>query len=442
MDLLNEKVAVLFRKFLVPSLFSAASISIFGFVDMLVIGQGVGENGVAAFSILQTLLGVTSFVGVFMGMGTSIPMAIARGEGNREESDAIFTASLLLLSLITVTVWAAFLIFPTQIFTLFGANSTLMPLVMSYGKWIILTLPIFFFAIYMACIVQADGAPGLAMFAVLLGGGFNVFGDWYLVFAADMGMSGAAIATVLGNLIQVLIFTVYIISPRSSLKTVKLRRLKQYIKKICIAGISPGIIDIAYIILTVMLNNQVLNYGTEQELAVFGVAYTCLAMFQRLFGGTGRAVQPIISTNFGGGKVFRIQEALRLSVITEMAMGIIFTLIGLLLPLPLVKLFIDASPELLLIAPKIIRIFFLSFALMGVNLFATYYFQSIMQTSTATIIALLRGLIISGILIVILPILMGIDGIWWGMVLTELVVAVITFTGFAASKQRLSKTFC
>ena len=145
-------------------------------------------------------------------MGTSIPMAIAKGEGNEEKANAVFTTSLVMLGAITAVIWAAFLLFPTQIFTMFGANEVLMPLVRAYVNWIVGTLPVVFFAIYMACIVQTDGAPGLAMFTVLLGGGFNVFGDWYLVFVAGMGMAGAAIATVLGNLVQVLIFLGYYFS--------------------------------------------------------------------------------------------------------------------------------------------------------------------------------------------------------------------------------------
>ena len=197
-------------------------------------------------------------------------------------------------------------------------------------------------------------------------------------------------------------------------------------KNILFAGFSASVIDIAFIVLTVILNKQVLRYGGEAALAVFGVVITCSSLFQHLFSGVGQAIQPIVSTNFGAGLKKRIHVIDKLSVITTLLMGITFTLAGLLFPIQLTRLFVDATPAILKISPGIIGIYFISFLPMGVNIQATYYLQSVLRTKMATILALFRGLIFSGILVYVLPMIWKIKGVWWAMVITEFLVVVIT----------------
>lgn len=437
MNLTQDRVSKLFKKYLIPSLTSAAAISIFGLVDMLAIGQGVGADGVAAFSIITPLFGVTSFLGVFLGIGGSVPMGIAKGEKKEEKSNAFFTSSFLLMMIFSVFLWAVFFFFSDEIYTLFGANERLMPYVKDYGNWFIGFLPVFFFSIYLAFIIRCDGAPGLTMFAVILSGLFNVLGDWFLVFVCDMGMAGAAIATVAGNAVQVLIYVGYFFTKKCELKFVKPYHILKAFRKTIAAGFSTGFIDIAYITLTILLNNLVLKYGNETDLAVFGVAFTCSSMIQRLYCGVGQAIQPIVSENYGAGQPGRILETLKLSVISELIMGVISTIIGILFPIQIVKIFMEISPEIADVTPSIIRPFFISLLVMGVNMFATYYFQSIMRSVLATVIAMLRDILLSGLLVIILPIWFGLDGIWWGMVLTEIIVFVITAIYLVTSSKKL-----
>ena len=158
---------------------------------------------------------------------------------------------------------------------------------------------------------------------------------------------------------------------------------------------------------------------------MFGVVVTFLLLFQSLFAGVGQAIQPIVSTNFGAGFEQRIRQVDKLSLVTAFFMGAVFTLIGEVFPLQTIRLFIDATPEILEITPKIFRIYFLSFLLMGVNIQSIYYFRSILKAKLATILALLRGLLFSGILVYLLPLLWGLDGVWWAMGIAEFLVAIL-----------------
>ena len=438
MDMLRDKTGPMYVRCLLPGLITGISLSVFTMVDMYFVGQYVGADGMAAFSVVTPLLGVVSFLGVFVGVGGAVTMGVARGQGDEDRSNALFTCSLLLLALLTALIWGFFLLFTEEIYRFFGANQRLLPYVADYADWYILSFPFFFFAIYAAFILRCDGAPGLASLAVIVGGLFNVAGDWYLVAVRDMGMAGAAIATVLGNLIQSLIFLAYFFSRRCTLRLKKPRRLSRGLYQVAGAGFSAGFIDIAYILLTILLNNLVLHYGNEVDLAVFGVAYNCSTMFMRVFNGVGKGVQPIISTNYGAGQPGRILEILRLSLWTELVLSLLLTSLGLLFPVGIVLFFVEYSPAVAAASPGIMRPFFLTNLFLSFGMFSTYYFQSIVRSGLATLIALLRGILVSGLFSVLLPLVLGLSGIWWGMVLGEGLVAAFAMLMILRSRPWLN----
>mgnify|MGYP001623048137 CR=1 FL=1 len=188
MNLLKDKIETLYQKFLWPSLFAAMVTTIYSFVDTIAIGQGVGPDGAAAAAIIYPILGVASLFGFLCGIGGSVRLGNARGEGQLEKANAYYTASLLLVVVTTVIVWPVTAVFKKEIFSLFGANEALMPLVLEYGDWIIWTFPAFILSSYFTCIIRCDGSPNYVMGAVVAGGVLNVFGDWFLVFPMNLGM--------------------------------------------------------------------------------------------------------------------------------------------------------------------------------------------------------------------------------------------------------------
>ena len=426
MDLLRDRVGALYAKFLWPSLFAAMVTTIYSFVDTIAIGKGVGPDGAAAAAIIFPILGVASLFGFLCGIGGSVRLGKARGEGEMEKGSAYYTASLLLVLVLTAIVWPLTWIFDEQIFTVFGANETLMPLVLEYGDWVIWTFPAFILSSYFTCMIRCDGAPNYVMAAVAAGGVFNVFGDWFLVFPMGMGMAGAAIATVGGTVIQLVILIGYLFREKCQLKLVRPWRFRSAISKSLSAGFSTSVLEFAFIVLTCILNNQIMRYGGEVALSVFGVVLSCSGMFQHIFTGVGQAIQPIAANNYGAGLYSRIFQLRRISLWTVILMGAGFTAVGELFPIPVVKFFMETTPEVLEVTPRIVRVYFLSFLFMGVNIWATSYFQSIMRTITSSVLTILRGLVVSSILLYLLPLWLDIDGVWWAMVLTEGIVAAAT----------------
>lgn len=426
MDFITSNIKQLYKKYLMASIASALVMSVYSFVDTIAVGQAEGPNGAAAMAVVTPLYGVLIFISILCGVGGSVLLSNARGEGKFEKGNAYFTASVLLIGILTIIMWISFAIFHKEIFTLFGADDSIMPKVMEYAEWIIRFFPVFIAPSFVGAFIRNDGAPNLAMAAVIIGGCINIIGDWLFVFPLGMGMSGAALATVIGTSMQFIIMCIHFFTKRCNLRFVKPYKTLCAIRKIINIGFGASVLDLGTVILSILMNNQIMKYGNTTSLAIYGVIATITALFQALFCGVGQAIQPIVSANYGAKKKERISSVWKMSLATVFAMGIIFTAIGELLPEQITRLFIAVTPEVLTAAPQIIRPFFTLFLFLGVTVLSTYYLQSSMHGRMSMIIALLRSIILSGLFIFILPIKFGIVGVWIAIPLSELTVAIIS----------------
>jgi putative MATE family efflux protein len=425
MNMLTDNVKPLYRKFLFPSMGGALAISIYSLIDTIAVGQYEGPAGAAAMAIIAPMYGLLIFLAILCGIGGSVRMSIAKGGGNEEKGNAYFTAALALMGIITVAAWLLFVLFSESLFTVFGADESTMPMVMLYAKWLVWFLPIFILPTFLGAFIRNDGAPGFALNAILIGGGLNIFGDWLFVFPLDMGIEGAAIATVIGTSVQVLIMCCYFLRKRCGLRLVKPDRMFRAIKKILGIGFGASILDLGAVVLAIILINQIMRYGGYAALAVYGVLATVTSLIQALYAGVGQTIQPLVSSNFGAGLHSRIKSFLRMSLLTVIVMGVFFVGIGELFPVQVIKLFMTTTPEVLGIAPAITRIYFVLFLFLGITILSTYYLQSVMRDKVSMLVAVLRSIVASGLLLFTLPLFLGITGVWLAVPVSEFVVAII-----------------
>lgn len=425
MDFLTGDIRKLYRKYLVASLGSALVLSIYSFVDAIAVGQAEGPIGAAAMAVIGPLYGIAVFLALMCGIGGAVLMSKARGEGNAEKGDACFTTAATVMAALTAISWLILALFGENILAFFGAEKEILQAAMRYARWIIAFWPLTIFPIFFSAYIRNDGAPGLAMAAVILGGAVNMFGDWFFVFPVGLGIEGAAIATVIGEVVQSLIMISYLFRKSCRLRTAKLIMPFKSAKNTLAVGFGAGVLDLGTVFLTVIINKQAIRYGGASALAICGVLTTVLSLFLAFFGGVGQAGQPLVSANFGAGNGERIRRVFRLSLGTVLAIGAVFSLLGLLLPKQIVRLFMAATPEVLDIAPAMLRPYFLVFLFQGITVLATYYLQSIVQTRMAMVISLLHSFIVTGLFLFIMPVLWGLTGVMLAMPAAELVVAAI-----------------
>ena len=370
MDLLRGNIKTLYVKYLSAAFGSALISSIYGIVDMAMVGQYQGPDGTAALA------------------------------------------------------WVGLILFERPLLMFFGTDETLLALAQRYMIPVKVVFPLFLFNQMLAAFLRNDGAPALATLGVLSGGIFNVFGDWFFVFPCDMGVYGVGLATALGSAVSFLVMLTHFASRKNTLRLVKPKRLAHKLWKIAVTGFSSFFIDMAMGILTVLFNRQIMQYLGSDALAIYGPIINVSTFVQCCAYSVGQASQPIISTNFGAGKEARIRETLRYALWTVVFFGVFWTAPSVACPNLYIRIFMSPTETILAMAPAIIRAYAISFLLLPFNIFSTYYFQAILQPKAAFIVSVARGLVISGALILMLPLLAGADSLWFAMPITELVTAV------------------
>ncbi|MBE6846049.1 MAG: MATE family efflux transporter [Ruminococcus sp.] len=426
MDLLNDNPRKLFFSFLIPAVSAAIAVATYSFVDTIVIGQNVGPDGTAACALVLPIFSIANFIALLCGVGGSVLMSKARGEGNREKGDAYFAVSLFLVCILFLTVWIVGMVFQEQLYRLFGADDILLPYAMDYGKWIFSAFPSFVLVAFLGCFIRTDGSPKFVMFVTLVGGVVNIIGDIVFVFPMNMGMTGAALATVLGSVMQAILLICYILLKRTSLHIAKPYKWLAAIQKICKIGFGAGVSQVAMMIVTFIINNQIMKYSGASALAVYGMLCTVAALFLSIFSGIGQAAQPVVSANFGAGNNERYQLVGKLGTATAVAFGLVCFGLCAIFPSQITAIFMQVTPEVEQIAPYIIRVYSISFLPMAINIFITAYLQAVSKATAATVVSLMRGVVLSAILLYILPLFMEGNGIWWAVTIAESVTAVLS----------------
>ena len=333
-------------------------------------------------------------------------------------------AALAALLVLAALAWVGLILFERPLLMFFGTDETLLALAQRYMIPVKVVFSLFLFNQMLAAFLRNDGAPALATLGVLSGGIFNVLGDWFFVFPCDMGVYGAGLATALGSAVSFLVMLTHFASRKNTLRLVKPKRLARKLWKIAVTGFSSFFIDMAMGILTVLFNRQIMQYLGSDALAIYGPIINVSTFVQCCAYSVGQGSQPIISTNFGAGKEARIRETLRYALWTVVFFGVFWTAPSVACPNLYIRIFMSPTETILAMAPAIIRTYAISFLLLPFNIFSTYYFQAILQPKAAFIVSVARGLVISGALILMLPLLAGADSLWFAMPITELVTAV------------------
>lgn len=426
MDLLRDDLKKLYLRFLIPSLGSAMVMSIYTLTDAIVIGKGVGPDALAALSLTTPLLCILMSMGILFGVGGSVQMSVYRGTGNAEKANRYFTLSFFSLLVVSLLLWLVYGFGMPVLLRVVGGNDTLYPYAMAYMRYINIFLPIAVFSNYMAIFVRADGDPNRAMAGVLLGGAANIVLDIVFVFPLQMGIGGAALASTIGMVIQVIVGITHFFSRKNGLKFIKPKRVISSIGQIIGNGIPSFFNEFANGFIVLLFNIQILKYCGDTALSVYSVISNCVILFNSLFTGVGQSIQPIIATNYGAGKGERIKKVRNMAFLTIILMGAIFSASGILSPNGVCSIFMRMTPEMSAIAAKGLRMYFIAFLPMGINLLTSYYLQSILCVKSSLCISLLRNVFLSSIGILVFPLLFGGNSLWIVMPIVEMIVLVLS----------------
>lgn len=426
MEMTEKPIKQLYFKYLIAAFGSALVGAIYTLVDMAVIGQYAGPTGTAAIALVMPVWSFICSLGILTGIGGSVLYSNAKGKSGTQRANSMFTAAMIATTGIAVVVWGLMFFFDQQLLHLLGSEGELMQIGLEYLKPLKAAIPVFIFGQMLAAFLRNDNDPGLATFAVVFTSVLNIVGDYLLTFTFGMGVYGAALATALSNLISVCIMLTHFLKKKNTLRLVKPEHLLHTCGRILAIGFSVFFVDLAMGIMTMLYNKRILQLLNNDALSVFGAIATLTTVVQCCSYSIGQAAQPILSANFGAGKMDRVRKVLKYGIITAAAFGTFWMVVTMAFPTTIIRIFMSATDSVLAIAPSILRKYGISYLFAPFTLFATYYFQSILKARISMGISLSRGLLIGGVMLYLLPALFGADSLWFAMPVAEISVALVT----------------
>ena len=363
-------------------------------------------------------------------------MSIARGRGDEQLGKCYFTLSVILNAItcliLTVLLW----IFMEPVVRFLGATNATLPYIRDYAPYVILGLSAFAFSSLLQTFVRNDGAPRLAMIAVVSGGVLNVILDLIFVFPLQMKMAGAAIASVIGSLCTICILLLHFLSKTNGLNFSLKGFSLSCIGRIFQNGFTSFLVDITSGIVMFVFNIKILEYAGDNGVSMYGVICNTAIIVVCLCNGINQAAQPILSTNYGAGFTKRIGQIRSLGIKTALIICALPTILGLIMPNMFTYIFLNPNEEILAMSPTAIRIYFIGFLAMGINMFVVGYFQSTAKPKLSLLVCLSRGCVLSIIFVTILAPVFGINGIWASVPLAEFVTLFISIYFLARKSTR------
>ena len=424
LNLLKDKESKVFFHYLVPAVCSTLVTSVYLLVDTLIIGQGVGALGISALNIFMPFFLLFNGIGLLFGIGSGILISSEDGMGNKKKANQYFATgfvSILSIAIILGLIWNYYL---QPLCVILGANSDTIDLVLEYGKCIMAFAPVFMMSNYFAPIVRNMKNPKLVMCAVLTGSVLNVILDYVFVFPMDMGMFGAAAATVIGSLTTLLVLSTHFIKKQNRVKinkeTISLNLLAPIFK----CGFSSLIMEVASGFVIFIFNIQILKYIGNNGIVVYGIISNCVLVGLALFNGVAQAAQPIIATNFGAGLNTRVKKVLKYALITTTIIGVSLFAVVFLFTGQIIKVFVQANSEILSVGIPALRLYLSAFCIMNINILISSYFQSVGKEKVAIYISIIRGFLLNIVLAFLLPSVLPSTVLWVVVPVSELITLV------------------
>ncbi|WP_300108312.1 MATE family efflux transporter [uncultured Alistipes sp.] len=430
-DLSTLNVFTLFRKYFIPTLLGMLSISAVTAIDGIFVGHGVGSDGIAAINILVPLWMLFTGVGLMVGAGCSVVTSIQLSRGKEKVARLNVTQALVFVTIVALIPSILIMICPEGTARLLGSSEHLLPLVVEYLLWIV---PSWVFQMWVSVslfIIRLDGAPKLAMSCSVVTAIINAVLDWLFIFPFGWGLMGAAFATSISIVTGSLIAIVYLLfyARRLRLQWIKwsLKSLQLSLRNVnyqCRIG-SSALLGEATLAVLMFVGNQVfMKYLGDDGVGAFGIACYYAPFVFMVGNAIAQSAQPIISYNFGLGYRERVSATVRIAMMTAVVCGLIVTLAFTIYPAELVGLFVDLEGEAARIAVAGFPYFSMGFVFFVVNIAAIGYFQSIEQVKPATCFALLRGCVFLVPSFLLLPLLLGVKGIWLALFLSEMATTI------------------
>lgn len=444
--LATQRVSKLMVSFAIPSIIAMLVGALYNIVDQLFIGQAVGPLGNAATNIAFPLSISCVALALLFGIGGASCFNLSMGRGEKEKA-AYYVGNaismLVLCGLLLSIISEAFL---TDLLRFFGSPDDVLPLAAEYVKITAIGFPFMLLVTGGGHLMRADGSPKMTMFCNLLGAVINTILDAIFVLKLDMGMKGAALATIIGQILSAVVVIVYMLH----FKTVKLGLVHliprtYYVFKVASIGMASFFNQVAIMVVQIVLNKSLKYYGGQSiygeatPIACAGIVMKVSQIFFSIVIGLAQGAQPIQSFNYGAGNYKRVKEAYRTTLLVGGGISVIAFLMFQLVPRQLMSLFGEGTEEYYQFGVSYFRIFLFFTFLNFLQPITSNLFTAIGKPLKGIFLSLTRQIIFFLPLVLILPRFFGIDGILYTEPIADFIAATLTFIMATIEMRRMGR---
>lgn len=428
----NTKISKLVWKFALPAILSNLVGSLYNIADQIFVGQKLGTVGNAATNIAFPLVLLMVTIYVTIGGGGASKFSLYQGARENEKAGKVVGNSLLALAASGLLLMTVTLIFLSPLMILFGAKGETLNLASDYTRIIAIGIPFQVFGAGSSMLIRADGSPKYATASSLIGAILNIILDPIFIFTFDMGIKGAAIATIIGQIVGAFVSLLYFRNFKSiCLKKEHFSLNGKVLKDICVLGLPAGLMQIAIMFVQILMNNilgfygEKSVYGRDIPLAVSGVVTKINSIFTATFSGISQSCQPIFGYNYGAKKYHRVSKTFRYAACVMLIIGAVAVLSFQLFPNQLLEIFQKGNDLYLEFGASYLRIFMFGTLVNGITVLISNFFPSIGMAKQGTIASLSRQIMFQLPLLILFPLLWGLDGILYVGPVSDIAAALL-----------------
>ncbi len=424
----EESIPSLLLTFSAPAIVGMVAHALYNVVDRIFIGQAVGPEGLAGATVAFPFMMILMAFAMLTGYGATALVSIRLGEQSRDRAEEVLGNAAVLMIVVSAVLTLVGLTWTDSLLVLFGASEQILPYAHDYLEVIAWGTIFQTVSFGLNSVIRGEGNPRIAMISMLIGAILNTILDPILLFGFQMGMRGAAIATVVSQAVSAAWVVGYFLSGRSLLRLVPRNlRLRWSVCRDIVAIGSPSFaLHLAASMLNTILNNQLRVHGGDLAISAMGIVYAVVLFIAMPIQGINQGAQPIIGYNYGARRFDRVVKSLKLAVAASTVIAIAGFLLTMLFPEQLVRLFHDQDQHLVRLGARALRISLAMLPIIGFQVIGANYFQAVGRPRQAMFLMLNRQILLLIPAVLILPSFLGLDGVWAAMPLADLIGCLIT----------------
>lgn len=416
-----------FLNYAFPSIGALLVVSLYFVVDGIFVGQGVGNNGLAAVNLAVPYISILTAVSTMIAMGGATLSSIALGEKKQEQAQKIFNTSIFTILMIALIFISFTYLFLEKIVNVLGANTILFDYTATYIKYYV-SFDIFFaLSLALATFARNDGAPRLAFWAMIAGAISNIFLDWLFIFVFHLGIKGAAIATGIGQIISCLILLPHFIKERGELCFGIKKIVPEMIRPVMQTGFPECITQMSSPITIFCYNLIIIEMFGEKGVAAYAIVSYLLIIVFAIFIGIAEALQPLLSRSYGERNKTALAEFFKVGLKVNFALAVFIYLFFLVFGKDVINIF--TSDRIIAdLTYSCITVYGISFLFAAFNIVYSTFFLATKKTGLAVRMTVLRSLIFNSMCIFGIAWIFGESGVWFGIIAAELLVIIYLYS--------------